>query len=66
MWPYNPFMMIAATLIEHLLYTLYHTNSSAYIDVVSPSQLSQEVGPIISPHFVGEITEAGEGKVICP
>lgn len=59
-------MTIAVTLIEHLLYTLYHAKSFAHMNLVSPSQLPWEVGPIASPHFVGEITEAQEGQVICP
>lgn len=58
-WPYSLFIMTTATtLTEHLLYTLYHTKGFACVRLVSPSQLAWEVGPITSPHFVGEITEA--------
>lgn len=39
--------------------------SFTHINLVSASQLSWEVDPVASPHFVGEITEAQEGKVTC-
>lgn len=58
--------VIAATIIEHALCTLYLANSFTHIHLISSSQQSREVGPITSPQFIGENTEAQEGKVTCP
>lgn len=54
--------IIAVTIIEHALCTLNHANSFTHIHLISSSQQSREVGPITSPQFIGESTEAQEGK----